>query len=1321
MLNKNLSSFRNDAGKRRRSAVASLPASLLLIAVLLCMSSAPAQAARIHNLLSSEALPDSSEALPRNAVPNSVAVNQTTHHIYVVAFTGSNSQGLAFFNLDPDGKPDPAQPELPGAETLRPLYVGVDNSGGPHDGYIYASSSFTEAIQQYDPSGSQTAVKITAAAIPLDGTPQGEGLPAVVNNGEFGPRAVAVGPSGNVYTYDLSNGAIDEFTPEGTFVKQFDQGGYQDGVFANGIAVDAAGLYLAGFNSTFGTGLYEFNPAGECVPASCLPIAEQGPNITDRATGVAMDRTTGNVFMTSNPDGEGKFSEFDLTGNKLGTTFIPHGTQRYSPQGIAVDEASGKLIVAAEAQARSESLLQIYGPVEIVPDVETEAPSGVTDDSATFHGKVGAAEVPDATCAFQYTSEEEFKAHGFEGAAKAPCEPAGPFSGSTMNAVHAEVASLQGGTTYHYRLVGTNENGSNAGEDKPFRTLGPSLSEEEASEVTETAAKLSAKVDPNGSSTTYRFQYVSQEAFEASGFAAATEIPTTPEGVPFAATGQAQLEAGSQVLKGVVTISGAFATGQQLYGPGIAAKTTITAVGEGELTLSQAASETLSGSELIASSPQPVLQEVHGLIPGTVYRFRVLAESGEGTTAGPAEAFSTFRPAPAGLPDGRAYEQTSPTEKNGASIQGEINAVQASNDGNRITFASYAGIPGGDGQQTFASYMASRAANGSGWSTRGMLPPASAGPVANIFGWDEDLANVYDFASGPEESTKLLARSSADGSLSEVARLERSMTSSPFRFAGASAGGATALLESTEGGLLPGDLPGKRNVYASDRETNSLVVAGVMNDLSVPPGGAVGGSYDWFGNGSPSNPGGNYFTETEHVISTDGRRIFFTAVGTGQIYVRENPLAQQSAMSGEECTEATKACTIRISAPEEGVSDPGTPAAFIGASADGSIVYFLDKGRLTADSTAGAGFDLYRYNLESGDLTDLTVDTTDSKGAQVEGVLGVSAEGNDAYFVATGALVAGASQAPSGEVNLYAVHGEEIVFITRFSTGEGEQEQDNWNPRSRGGGGVTTTHNSRVSVDGQTLLFTSRRQITPYRNHGEAELYLYRTGRGIQCVSCNPTGEPPSGSARVQAIRKPGFGPNRILSIMTRNLSADGRRVFFDTPDRLVAGDENDVNDVYEWEEKGEGSCESEAEDGGCLFLISAGTSTDPSYFGDADPQGNNVFLFTTSRLVAQDRDQLVDLYDARIGGGIPAQNQSAAPPCEAEACLGQGSPGRAAQTPGTTTFSGSGNAVRSPACAKGRTRKHGRCVKRHAKKRHAKTRHHKQRRALRAKGGSGR
>ncbi|MGH2904478.1 MAG: hypothetical protein ACRDK7_12980 [Solirubrobacteraceae bacterium] len=1214
MLEKTAPSLRSDAGKKCRGASVSLAGAVLLFGVLLCTLAAPAGAARVHNLLSEEVLSGETQPL---TTPVGVAVNQTTNHIYVVASLGANAEGRALFNLDSDGKPDALLYELPGAEALYPNHVAVDSSGGSYDGYIYASS-VKGGIQQYDPSGSETAVRITVAAVPPNGTAQAGGLPPVAN-GEFknaysgkfetifAPQAVAVGPSGNVFTYEQENGAIDEFTPEGTFVKQFDQGSYQTGVSADGIAVGASGdVYVAG-NNTVEAGLYEFSPSGECVPADCSPLHTLG-----LATGVAVDRATGDVLVTgSSEEEQPEFSEFDSAGDLLGTTALPPRTERTA---IAVDESSGNVIVAVKVYALGESSVQIYGPVEVVPDVETEAASDVTDSAAVLNGKVGAAEVPFATCVFQYVDAEEFAAGRFAGAAEAPCEPAGPFSGLAMNEVHASIGGLRGGTTYHYRIVGSNENGSNPGGDLPFQTLGPSVTGVEASDVSETGARLSGIVDPNGEPATYRFQYVSEEAFEASGFAGAVDVPATPEGV------------------------------------------------------------SSSGSAV------PVVQEVHGLASGTAYRFRVVAESTVGVTEGVAEGFSTFRVAPEGLPDGRGYEQVSPVEKGGADIEGEIDGVQASADGSRVTFAAFAGLPLGEGEQNLASYMASRGAGDSGWSTRGMFPPASYGSSANILGWDEDLANVYDYASAHLGSTTLLDLSSADGSISEVGHVEGRGYGNPYFFAGASADGEVALLESEDGGLLAGDLSGEQNVYVYDHGTGSLVVAGVMNDGVVPSGGVAAGPYDYLGLLANSHL---YYTEAEHAISADGGRVFFTAEGTGQLYVRENPFAQQSAMSGEECTEAaTKACTVRVSAPEAGVGDPGTPAAFIGASEDGSVAYFLDKGKLTAGSTAGAGYDLYRYDLQSGKLTDLTVDAVDRNGAEVRGVLGVSAEGNDAYFVAAGVLAQGASKAPSGETNLYALHGEEVVFITRLSTAS-EEDKNDWLPSAAPTtNGCCKAHASRVSADGQTLLFTSARDLTAYRSHDTPELYLYRTGRGILCVSCNPTGEAPTGRpAGLQNIKPLGAGPTRDLAIMTRNLSANGRRVIFDSSDRLVAADENDVNDVYEWEEKGEGSCESEAEDGGCLFLISSGKSPDPSFFGDADLTGENVFFFTLQPLVVQDKDQLVDVYDARVGGGLPSQSEAVRPPsCEAlEACRVPLSEPPAEFSAASMAIFGAGNLVAAP------------------------------------------
>jgi WD40-like Beta Propeller Repeat len=1228
-------------GNRFRAAT--LSTLLLVCALAVCALASSASGATLRPLVREVLLPEEESA-------SAIAINQTTHHFYVQS-TGAHP---GIYNFESNGDPDPLLPVLPGSSTLDGGSLAVDNSGGAHEGYLYAASSGgTGLIQQFNPSGSETAVQITLSSIPAAGAPQEGGLPPVVNNGFFSPHNIAVAPSGNVVFE--SQGQLDEFKPEGVFAAQF-----KSPVEVSGMAIDGAGdLYLSGNKSGFGTGLFKTNSRGECGPSGCEPIAEFGESLSGRVADVAVNESTGHLFLAgTDEEQKSKFSEFDNAATPLGTTYPglpPEATGELIINGIVTDEAGDDVIIPVNAHPELGAV-QIYGPVEVVPDVELEPVSGATESSIVLHGKVGAASVSGTTCAFQYVAAASFGANGFKGAAEAPCEPAGPFSGSTLESVEAHVSGLIGGTTYRYRLVGSNGNGSNPTAAANFSTEGPTVTATETVEVSTTGATLEAKVDPNGEASVYRFQYVSQADFEASGYADAIDAPP----------GGAQIGAGTEAV--------------------------------------------------------PVAQEIDGLAPGTEYRFRVVAESivaetVEWTTTGPDQVFKTFSPTPAGLPDGRAYEQVSPTQKNGANIQGEENAVRASIDGNRLTFASFAGIPGGTGQQQFASYLASRAANGSGWSTQGMLPPASAGSIATILGWDEELNNVYDFASEPLiPNTQLLDRSSADGSLSTVALLEEASTGGTFNYAGASATGGVVLFEGADGGILPGDLPGKQNVYVYDREARRLVLAGVLNpttpggEPAVPPGGVMGGPYDWFNTNNPSAVGGaadGYFTQEQRAISGDGRRIVFTAGGTGQLYVRENPLAEQSAMSGEECTEAAKACTVRVSAPATGVTDPGTPAAFVGAGGadgDGSLVYFLDTGKLTSDSTAGKGYDLYRYDLDDHTLTDLTVDSADPKGAQVAGVLGVSEDGEDVYFAAVGALAPGATKAPEGDENIYAIHGGSAEFIARVS-GDSEVAGEglNWVPVAHEGSGNGVFHKSRVSADGKTLLFTSSRNLTSFESHGQAELYLHRQGEPtLRCISCNPTGERPQGGAGLQEIPFPGFRPNRDYGFSTRNLSENGRRVIFDTSDQLVAADTDHANDVYEWEQKGEGSCASEEEAGGCVFLLSGGIKG-ASYFGDADLEGNDAFFFTEQQLVAQDRDQLVDAYDARIGGGIGQQNETPQVPCEGEACAGPAASPPDPAAAGTSTHVGPGNPTPPPTCKKGQVRRNGKCVKKPAKKKKSK------------------
>ena len=165
-------------------------------------------------------------------------------------------------------------------------------------------------------------------------------------------------------------------------------------------------------------------------------------------------------------------------------------------------------------------------------------------------------------------------------------------------------------------------------------------------------------------------------------------------------------------------------------------------------------------------------------------------------------------------------------------------------------------------------------------------------------------------------------------------------------------------------------------------------------------------------------------------------------------------------------------------------------------------------------------------------------------------------------------------------------------------------------------------------------------------------------------MSCNPSGAPATSEAYLAGNPSIVAAPERD-AFLTRNLSEDGGRVSLETQEALVPKDKNGQMDVYEWEREGAGgldgctrlSASFRERSGGCLYLISTGESGDRSYFGDASTDGNNVFFFTRQPLVSQDQDENYDVYDARVGGGIAAQNPPPPAGCTGEGCLGPGPP----------------------------------------------------------------
>jgi hypothetical protein len=405
-----------------------------------------------------------------------------------------------------------------------------------------------------------------------------------------------------------------------------------------------------------------------------------------------------------------------------------------------------------------------------------------------------------------------------------------------------------------------------------------------------------------------------------------------------------------------------------------------------------------------------------------------------------------------------------------------------------------------------------------------------------------------------------------------------------------------------------------------------------------------------------------------------------------------------------------------------GVSVGGGPGDGIG-----SVPYEISFGgalagepvSITADGsglTGGAALVVPR-SQGGGHLTLIDVDRepADFTNSTAPAVLGASADGHYLYFTAPTRLLpdAPAFAEPQAEVGIYLWHDGQISYVGRFTANDAglNEPGGTW----EAGPGETP---AQVSPDGMHLLFRSRDgaglptaafpdgydQGTQCEGfpRGCVELYVYDAGSGrLQCASCDPSGALPVAGADI-GPRGITFGVMTVVQPTDRNLSSDGRFVFFTTPEALVPEDTDGVADAYEYDTAT-----------GTPHLLSSGLSPARSYFLSASADGHDAIIATTDRLSAWDVDGAYDLYDARVDGGIP--EPSASPPaCQGEACRPLPAASPAPPAPVSSSFQGPGDArARAAArrCPKGKhkLRRKGkvRCVARqHRKARHRKARH---------------
>lgn len=1254
--------------------------------------------------------------------PDGVAIDAETGHVYV-ADTGHDRIEV----FDEEG----VFKGTIGAGVLSaPRGVAVDNdSTSPtyHDIFVIEAKS---RVLRFDPAGNLMlgfgwGVAKGSAELQTCGP---EATPPTVSCGDgiegkgkcqlTSGSQIAVGPGGIVDVADSAQvgasetqgfkGRIEKFGPDGTCKEEqvlFE--GAKKLLIA--VAADSTGdVYAAMENEALG--ILKLDPGGSAVceidsdkrstalavdPASDRLYAAQGES---RVRGSGAYRIVAEYGPGPGCPAVRRFGYGEIEDPVLGLAVFP---------GVLAPGRAGDALISENSGSTTHRVLGLGLPPEgpiIVPGSVIANP--ISNTKATLGAEIN-PEGAETEVSIEYVEEAlckaDEKAGGecFENAQSSGAEPLGAedfkLHGAETQfgcpdpineqAKLAEGKCLKPETRYRFRVLAENADGKgNSPFDGGFFETRPWL---EIGSVWSTAvgpgsAVLHAEVNPLGVPVTARFEVIDDAHFSAGGFKDAFAVPSL---------GEAPLDYGSGEVFGARSVA------------------------------------------------------LDGLAPGTTYHYRLTADNALiEPVPGSEQTFSTFAPpgsedCPANeafrtgpsalLPDCRAYEMVSPLDKGNGDIvalKGNLSVTpavlnQSSVSGSRFAYGSSRAFDGAPSAPWTSQYVAERGTGG--WESHAISSPIGQPLFENIFPNTEtelkalspDLCDAWlrtiadpPLALGAQKGYPNIYRRTDDecgGSTYEALTTAKWQSLKPgneiafgLELQGLSADGSKAIFLSPDSLVGTGAPNQKPQLYLWAGGPKPVFTCVLPNGTTLN-GPCSAGLGSVLGSGAGL---GRYALE-QGAISADGERVFWTAdIGPGKLYMRER--GEQGKVAGE-CSAGTP-CTIAVSAEGEALSGEST-SEFRAAARDGSKAIFT------------TGDDLYEAQIgEEAGHPALTGTTLIAHG--VEGVMGVSEDASHVYFASSKAIVgagkdSAGDEAEEGKPNLYLYREGTYAFIGTLSA------QD-VSPSFRGPVGTAPVANlARLTPDGGHAAFVSSAPLTGYDNTdavsgiADSEVFLYDAGTGkLVCASCNPSGGRPVGRENGGKKTILYNGPDWMAAWLvghetnlyaSRELAADGSRLFFTSGDALVARDTNGRADVYQWEAPGTGGCKGIPQDKGCVDLISSGQSAQDSEFLDASPSGDDVFFTTLSSLLPQDYG-LVDVYDARVQGGYPPLPAAGAE-CEGEACQSP-PPAPAHPTPATSVPAGDGNIskeAKSP-CPKGKVRGKGktRCVKRHAKKHHRRQHH---------------
>lgn len=357
--------------------------------------------------------------------------------------------------------------------------------------------------------------------------------------------------------------------------------------------------------------------------------------------------------------------------------------------------------------------------------------------------------------------------------------------------------------------------------------------------------------------------------------------------------------------------------------------------------------------------------------------------------------------------------------------------------------------------------------------------------------------------------------------------------------------------------------------------------------------------------------------------SADGKVVVFTTVEqmvTGDTDQQEDVFVR-SFDSG-----LGEFVTREISIGPSGGND-ARAAHYEGMSEDGAEIFFSTKEKLVGEDTDQGAEDIYVRNRTEN--RTILVSRGDSScaaqgcgnGTQPAIFLpdGIAPDGGIVFFASQEKLAASDLDGPGFDIYARDIGAGTTTLVSAPDPGCAGCVSKGLPPQFQG-----------VDDSGDRAFFTTVEELASAdTDSGEGDLYVRDLAAGTTSLVSAPGTCPPD--LPVDQNCEPSFG----------GASADGADVYFETNDRILAGDTDKSQDVYRWSE-------------GTLILTSTGPTGGNGEanvsFAEATPDGDVAFFETDEPLVATDMDSSQDIYrragseTALVSAGEPGKGNQAFP-----------------------------------------------------------------------------